>query len=92
MAHETHELHETRSIRVFSPGAPGTSPPAELDALRAKGKQDYTEQTDSRYGAARGWVDAIIQPHDTRATLLRAFALACRPTPKASFHTGVLPV
>ncbi len=66
--------------------------PAELDALRAKVKADYTEQTDIRYGAARGWVDAIIQPHDTRATLLRAFALACRPPAKASFHTGVLQV
>ena len=65
---------------------------AELDALRAKVKADYTEQTDIRYGAARGWVDAIIQPHDTRATLLRAFELASRPTPKASFHTGVLQV
>ena len=67
--------------------------PAELEALRAKVKSDYTEQTDIRYGAARGWVDAIIQPHDTRArTLLRAFELASRPTPKANFHTGVLQV
>jgi 3-methylcrotonyl-CoA carboxylase beta subunit len=66
--------------------------PAELDALRAKVKADYTEQTDIRYGAARGWVDAILQPLDTRATLIRAFALAGRPTPKASFHTGVLQV
>ena len=66
--------------------------PAELDALRAKVKADYTEQTDIRYGAARGWVDAIIQPHETRATLLRAFELASRPTPKANFHTGVLQV
>ena len=66
--------------------------PAELDALRAKVKADYTEQTDIRYGAARGWVDAILQPHDTRAVLLRALALASRPAPKASFHTGVLQV
>jgi acetyl-CoA carboxylase carboxyltransferase component len=66
--------------------------PAELEALRAKVKADYTEQTDIRYGAARGWVDAIIQPHETRAILLRAFALARRPTPRAAFHTGVLQV
>jgi acetyl-CoA carboxylase carboxyltransferase component len=66
--------------------------PAELAALREKVKQDYTEQTDIRYGAARGWVDAIIQPHDTRAVLLRAFTLASRPAPQASFHTGVLQV
>ena len=66
--------------------------PAELDALREQVKAGYIEQADIRYGAARGWVDAIIPPHDTRATLLRAFALASRPTPKANFHTGVLQV
>jgi len=66
--------------------------PEELDALRAKVKADYTEQTDIRYGAARGWVDAILQPHDTRAVLLRAFALATRAAPKPGFHTGVLQV
>ena len=66
--------------------------PAELEALRAQVKAGYTEQADIRYGAARGWVDAIIQPHDTRSILLRAFELAARPSPKASFHTGVLQV
>ena len=66
--------------------------PEELEKLRAQVKAGYVEQTDIRYGAARGWVDAIIQPHDTRAILLRAFALAGRPSPKASFHTGVLQV
>lgn len=64
----------------------------ELDALRAQVKAGYVEQTDIRYGAARGWVDALIQPHDTREVLLRAFALACRPASKASFHTGVIQV
>lgn len=64
----------------------------ELDALRAQVKAGYIEQTDIRYGAARGWVDALIQPHQTRETLIRAFALASRPTPSANFHTGVLQV
>lgn len=64
----------------------------ELDALRAQVKAGYVEQTDIRYGAARGWVDALIPPHDTREVLLRAFALACRPAAKASFHTGVIQV
>jgi acetyl-CoA carboxylase carboxyltransferase component len=67
-------------------------PEAELAALREKLKQTYTEQTDIRYGAARGWVDAIIQPHETRAVLLATLAHATRPTPKANFHTGVLQV
>ncbi len=66
--------------------------PEELDALREKVKRGYIEQTDIRYGAARGWVDAIIQPHDTRSVLLRAFACACRPAAKAAFHTGVIQV
>lgn len=64
----------------------------ELAALREQVKQGYVEQTDIRYGAARGWVDALIQPHETRAVLLRAFALADRPAPRANFHTGVLQV
>jgi len=66
--------------------------PEELAALREQVKQGYVEQTDIRYGAARGWVDALIQPHETRGVLLRAFALACRPRPSAAFHTGVLQV
>lgn len=66
--------------------------PEELAALREQVKQGYIEQTDIRYGAARGWVDALIQPHQTRATLIRAFDLACRPAPSAAFHTGVLQV
>lgn len=64
----------------------------ELAALREKVKRDYTEQTDIRYGAARGWVDAIIPPHETRDVLLHALACATRPTPKAHFHTGVIQV
>jgi len=66
--------------------------PGELDALRERVKRSYSEQTDIRYGAARGWVDAIIQPDQTRATLARALALAARPAPRAGFHTGVLQV
>jgi 3-methylcrotonyl-CoA carboxylase beta subunit len=66
--------------------------PDELEALRERVKKDYVDQADIRYGAARGWVDAIIQPGDTRAVLLRALACAARPAPKASFHTGVLQV
>lgn len=67
-------------------------PKEELDRLRLQVKENYLEQADIRYAAARGWVDAIIQPHETRAKLLRAFALASRPAAKASFHTGVLQV
>jgi acetyl-CoA carboxylase carboxyltransferase component len=64
--------------------------PEELEELRAKVKQSYEEQTDIRYGAARGWVDAIIQPHETRDVLIRLLEYVSRPMPKARFHTGVI--
>jgi acetyl-CoA carboxylase carboxyltransferase component len=64
----------------------------ELEELRAKVKQTYEEQTDIRYGAARGWVDAIIQPHETREILIQLLQYVLRPMPKARFHTGVIQV
>jgi 3-methylcrotonyl-CoA carboxylase beta subunit len=64
----------------------------ELEELRAKVKQSYEEQTDIRYGAARGWIDAIIQPHETRDVLTRLLGYVSRPMPKAHFHTGVIQV
>jgi len=64
----------------------------ELDDLRRKVKQSYEEQTDIRYGAARGWIDAIIQPHETRDVLVKLLQFVSRPTPKAHFHTGVIQV
>jgi 3-methylcrotonyl-CoA carboxylase beta subunit len=66
--------------------------PKELEELRAKVKASYEEQTDIRYGAARGWVDAIIQPHETRDVLTRLLSYVSRPAPKARFHTGVVQV
>jgi 3-methylcrotonyl-CoA carboxylase beta subunit len=64
--------------------------PEELEQLRAKVKETYEEQTDIRYGAARGWIDAIIQPHETRDVLLRLLGYVARPMPKARFHMGVV--
>ena len=64
----------------------------ELDELRQKVKQNYEEQTDIRYGAARGWVDAIVQPHETREALVQLLQYVSRPTPTARFHTGVIQV
>ncbi len=64
----------------------------DLEQLREKVKQSYEEQTDIRYGAARGWVDAIIQPHQTRDVLIQLLRYVSRPMPKARFHTGVIQV
>ncbi|HEX4696622.1 MAG TPA: acyl-CoA carboxylase subunit beta [Candidatus Udaeobacter sp.] len=68
------------------------APHEELEELRAQVKQSYEEQTDIRYGAARGWVDAIIQPHETRDVLMRLLEYVSRPMPKGHFHTGVIQV
>jgi acetyl-CoA carboxylase carboxyltransferase component len=68
------------------------SSPQELEELRNTVKKNYEEQTDIRYGAARGWVDAIIQPHETRDVLIRLLQYVSRPMPTAHFHTGVVQV
>jgi 3-methylcrotonyl-CoA carboxylase beta subunit len=71
----------------------GKATTEELEALREKVKQTYTEQQDIRYGAARGWVDAIIQPHETREVLAQLLTYVSRPAVKgAHFHTGVIQV
>jgi len=70
----------------------GKASPEELEDLRKKVKQNYEEQTDIRYGAARGWVDAIIQPHETREILAQLLQYVSRPAPRAHFHTGVIQV
>jgi acetyl-CoA carboxylase carboxyltransferase component len=62
----------------------------ELEALRRQVHDGYEEQTDIRYAAARGWVDAIIPPDKTREVLITALGLVRRPRPDAHFHTGVI--
>jgi acetyl-CoA carboxylase carboxyltransferase component len=65
----------------------------ELEALRKKVRDSYAAQTDIRYAAARGWVDAIIQPDQTREVLTKALGFVTRPAARgARFHTGVLQV
>jgi acetyl-CoA carboxylase carboxyltransferase component len=71
----------------------GKEPDAEeLAALRDKVKASYDEQTDIRYAAARLWVDAIVQPEETRAALLTAISVATRFDDGRPFKTGVLQV
>jgi acetyl-CoA carboxylase carboxyltransferase component len=64
----------------------------ELEQLRQKVVSAYEEQTDIRYAAARGWVDQIIEPAETRATLIRALEVATRHASTAEFRIGVLQV
>ncbi|MFO0860341.1 MAG: acyl-CoA carboxylase subunit beta [Phycisphaerales bacterium] len=51
----------------------------------------YTEQADIRHGAARGWLDRIIEPHKTRDELIEALAIAEQGWDYSKpFKTGVL--
>lgn len=53
----------------------------------------YSRQMDIRYGAARGWIDAIIAPHSTRDVLIRLLTFVKRaPKQNKTFHTGVIQV
>jgi acetyl-CoA carboxylase carboxyltransferase component len=65
---------------------------ADVAELTERVTADYERQTDIRYGAARGWVDAVIQPHKTREVLAHALSLASRPRPQGGFRGGVLQV
>jgi len=62
----------------------------EKAAIQDQIRADYDAQADPRYGAARLWIDAIIDPAKTRDTLTAALeACALNPeTPK--FNPGVL--
>lgn len=64
---------------------------SEIELLRKTIRGRYEEQTDIRYGAARGWIDAIIRPHETRLWLQTALDLLPTTT-DADFRTGVLQV
>jgi acetyl-CoA carboxylase carboxyltransferase component len=64
----------------------------EIDDLHQSIYKRYAEQTDIRYGAARGWVDAIIRPHETRLWLQTALDLLPPVGSAAGFRTGVLQV
>jgi 3-methylcrotonyl-CoA carboxylase beta subunit len=59
---------------------------AILDAVRAS----YNEQQDIRHGAARGWLDRIIEPHRTREELIGALEATCNWDYSREFKTGVL--
>ncbi|MEJ2077824.1 MAG: acyl-CoA carboxylase subunit beta [Acidobacteriota bacterium] len=66
--------------------------PEELEELRERVASNYESQADIRYGAARGWVDAILPPEATRGVLRRTLRLVSRERPKGRFHTGVIQV
>jgi len=53
-------------------------------------KQTYDAQQDPRYGAARLWIDRIIDPMETRDAIVRALEAAALNPDVAEFKVGVL--
>jgi 3-methylcrotonyl-CoA carboxylase beta subunit len=53
-------------------------------------QETYEHQSDPRYGAARLWVDAIIDPAETRESLIWALEAAALNPDIKEFKTGVL--
>ena len=53
-------------------------------------KATYDEQTDPRYGAARLWIDKIIDPMETRNAITMALEAAALNPEVPEFKVGVL--
>jgi acetyl-CoA carboxylase carboxyltransferase component len=63
---------------------------AEKNAVMEEIRAGYDAQADPRYGAARLWIDAIIDPVQTRQVLIAALE-ACSLNPDLPrFNPGVL--
>ena len=63
---------------------------ADKKELKESIRATYEHQTDPRYAAARLWVDAIIDPAQTREALIWALEAAALNPDVADFKTGVL--
>jgi 3-methylcrotonyl-CoA carboxylase beta subunit len=53
-------------------------------------KRTYDDQTDPRYGAARLWIDKIIDPMETREAVIQALEAAALNPEVPEFKVGVL--
>jgi 3-methylcrotonyl-CoA carboxylase beta subunit len=63
---------------------------AERQAISDEIRADYDAQAEPRYGAARLWIDAILDPAQTRSVLIAALE-ACALNPEVPrFNPGVL--
>jgi len=62
----------------------------EKKALYDEIKSSYDAQADPRYGAARLWIDAIIDPLKTREVLMTALEAAALNPEVPKFNPGVL--
>ena len=53
-------------------------------------KQTYDQQMDPRYGAARLWLDKIIDPMETRDAIIQALEAASHNPDVPKFNVGIL--
>jgi len=65
---------------------------AELNAMAEELRTRYDRETDIRYAAARGWIDAIIDPTGTRDVLIQALDVAVRQRDAQGIPLGVFQV
>ena len=79
------EVGDPGRARAGTGGGPDgqrASPPAEVAAAVEAMRVEYETQLDARYAAARGLVDAVIYPEETRAVLAMALRTAsAKPRP-----------
>ena len=64
----------------------------EMAELRDKIKGSYDRAMDVRFGAARGWVDAILDPAQTRDVLIQSLEVVTRHAVDEPFRLGVFQV
>ena len=64
----------------------------ELRQMAEKLRARYDRETDIRHAAARGWIDAIIDPAQTREVLITALDIATRQRETSGISTGVFQV
>jgi len=80
-------------VMVASLKKQGREPDAEeLEQLRQQVAEDYERQTDVRYAAARLWVDAILDPAETRSVLVQSLEVATRQAAEEPYRLGVFQV
>jgi acetyl-CoA carboxylase carboxyltransferase component len=63
---------------------------SEKKALFDEIKDTYDAQADPRYGAARLWIDAIIDPAKTREVLITAMEACALNSDVPPFNPGIL--
>ncbi len=87
-ASAANTLAEVRAKQMEREGKKLTD--ADKEALHEEIRATYEEQADPRYGAARLWIDAIIDPARTRDVLIEALEACALNTDVPRFNPGVL--